>query len=203
MFCFSTCYVLVSLSHKNATEKDTTPILFPSKHFSQLGGETKRDISVKMQRMKTSLMCILLIFVSLFPHSLTNGCFLYIIYILLSQIFKPMRQRDTCFGKVIKLSIGFQMLKSSKRPQTSKKKKKRYDNEINLLIQDLLIRELETFILDCLMYNGAVKLCMMISFCMFGFENPKHNLLLLLCSYFRVVAAGKMTFFLSLLMYRQ
>ena len=57
--------------------------------------------------------------------------------------------------------------------------------------------------MDCLMYNGAVKLCMMISFCMFGFENPKHNLLLLLCSYFRIVAAGKMTFFLSLLMYRQ
>ena len=49
--------------------------------------------------------------------------------------------------------------------------------------------------MDCLMYNGAVKLCMMISFCMFGFENPKHNLLLLLCSYFRVVAAAKMTFF--------
>ena len=53
------------------------------------------------------------------------------------------------------------------------------------------------------MYNGAVKLCMMVSFCMFGFENPKHNLLLLLCSYFRVVPAAKMTFFLSLLMYRQ
>ena len=127
MFCFSTCYVLVSLSHRNATEKDMTPILHPSKHFSQLGGQTKRDISVQMQRMKTSLMCILLIFVSLFPHSLTNGCFLYIIYILLSQTFKPMRQPDTCFGKVIKMNIGFQMLKSSKRPQTFKKKKRERD----------------------------------------------------------------------------
>ena len=34
MFCFSTYYVLVSVSHKNASEKDMTPVLYPSKHFS-------------------------------------------------------------------------------------------------------------------------------------------------------------------------
>lgn len=91
-FCFS-----LSL-HTKCLRKGFDTYTVPIKAFFLVWWIDYRDISVKMQRMITSLMRILLIFFSL-PHSLTNGYFLYIIYILLSQMFKPMRQPDTCFGK--------------------------------------------------------------------------------------------------------
>ena len=90
----------------------------------------------------------------------------------LCHIFKHMGRPDSSYGKV-RLSIGFSILKSSERPQTSIKKK-------SMILKSVcqFIREPETFLLDFLMYNRNAKIGMKVSFCMLGIENPKQRWLL-------------------------
>lgn len=59
----------------------------------------------------------------------------------------------------------------SKTPDVNKK----YDIEISLL-SSRPAHLLETFILNCLMYNGKVKVNMKVSFGILGIKNPKQKL---------------------------